>query len=108
MMAKQGRLDNTTAQAIRERYTKQLDEAEQMIKQRKAEGYKFDKDAAKARRNLNRELAYEEGRYSLGERGIRHWQERRTNAKRQLELLGLAEKIQKQTGTPSRKKKSSK
>lgn len=99
MLATQGMLDDATAKLARVRYTKQLEEAEQMIKQRKYEGYKFDKDAAKARRELNRELAYEEGRIYIGEKGIRHWQERKKNAERKLELLGLAEKIQKHKGT---------
>lgn len=99
MLATQGMLDNATAKQARDRYTKQIDEAEQMIKQRKSEGYKFDKDAAKARRELNRELAHEEGRVYIGEKGIRYWQERRKNAERKLKLLGLAEKIQKQKVT---------
>lgn len=95
LMASQGRLDDESVKRARERYTKQLHEAERMIEQRKTEGYKFDKVAAKARREMNKELAYEEGRHYVGENGIRHWQSSRNDARRKLELLELAEKLQK-------------
>lgn len=94
-MALHGQLSEETLRLRRVQLEKKLADAEEMIQQRKSEGYKFDKDAAIARRELNREIAKEEGRLVVGKDGIRYWQNSRKQAIESLEELEFAEKLQR-------------
>ena len=90
-----GTLSDDAVKLERKRLNLKLAEAEDMIRQRKEEGYQFDKVAAIARREFNRELAHEEGRIIVGKEGIRFWQSLRKDTLQKLKELELAEKIQK-------------
>ena len=94
-MAMNGTLSDDAVKLERKRLNLKLAEAEDMIRQRKEEGYQFDKVAAIARREFNRELAHEEGRIIVGKEGIRFWQSLRKDTLQKLKELELAEKIQK-------------
>ena len=83
-------------------YEKDLEKAEKMIQQRKAEGYKFGNTAAGQagyeRKRQWWEYYNEHGEAPpelVGENGIRHWQTMRKNAMHGLNEIALAKKIAK-------------
>lgn len=94
-MALQGRLSEEVLRSRRSQLEAKVAGADEMIRTRKEEGYKFDKVAAIARREMNRELAREEGHLSVGKDGIRYWQSSRKQAIEALEELEFAEKLQR-------------